>query len=74
MPNLFFIYDTCAVKSLRKYEKNISPEFTKIVNNELVDKEYAIFFCKCLSLKKKLESEAKNIITPRLLDNLLLNE
>ncbi|PIR45181.1 MAG: hypothetical protein COV10_00705 [Candidatus Vogelbacteria bacterium CG10_big_fil_rev_8_21_14_0_10_51_16] len=72
LPELFFIYDSRVDGTLRK----IYPRW-KDFNNTLiddVDKPYAIFFCKALALKNEVEERMKLEITPRHVDNFLINE
>lgn len=47
LPNLFFIYDTRAVKAIRLLKTNLPNKYKEQINTEKVDKEYASFFYKC---------------------------
>lgn len=74
LPNLFFIYDTRAVNSMKKnYPQRIPDKYKEIINSQYVDREYAKFFYKCLLLKEQLESKSNETITPRILDNILIH-
>lgn len=71
LPNLFFIYDTRSVSSLRKFVHRIPKEMKSLLDLK-VDEEYAKFFSKCFELKNKIEKQYRMKITPRQLDNLFL--
>jgi len=72
VPELFYIYDSRAVKvmnrlaSILSFEKNPTTVDTH-------DPEYSKFAEKCLHLQTYIEKEFKVLLTPRQIDNLLLN-
>lgn len=68
-PHLFFIYDSRAVSSIRKFT---SPCGNKINFGEDIDTEYAKFCLRCLKLKDEIKTKYNEELTPRELDNLLL--
>ncbi len=72
LPNLFFIYDSIALKNLRKYISKVPDHLNTILKCDNIDEEYAKFFCKCYDLKQKIEKDCKTKLTLRKLDNLLL--
>jgi hypothetical protein len=73
LPRLFFIYDSRAAKTLQKIYPNRLKGFDIIVNDD-VDKAYAIFFCKALTLKNEVEEKLGLELTPRQIDTFLVNE
>ncbi len=72
LPDLFFIYDSRALTALRDFTSRVPKDLTCIPQLSFVDKEYAIFFCKCFDLKNKIEVEHKTKLSTRQLDNLLI--
>lgn len=75
LPNLFFIYDSRAVEAINELKMKTYEVHDDIrrLDKTTVDKEYASFFCKCLILKKILEEKSGRIVTPRTIDNILLD-
>lgn len=71
-PELFFIYDSRVLFSLRNFIKKAPKEFSSIVNSKRIDKEYANFVCKSLQVKEQFEIIAKKKITLRQYDNILI--
>jgi hypothetical protein len=70
-PNLFFIYDSRAVKAIRQ----ISPANEKQLPNLLPiekDAEYLKFYRRCLWLRDELESKLGRKPSPREIDKVLL--
>src|SRR5690606_24597290 len=70
LPDLFFIYDSRAVTALGKYK--IKSKLSNKFKSKTIDKEYANFFCKCFELKNIIDKLHNVQITPRHLDNLLI--
>lgn len=68
LPNLFYIYDSRAVKGL----SNISPNLRIKDISKVYDKEYYKFFLKLFSLQKEIEKKYNKKLSPRQLDRLLL--
>jgi hypothetical protein len=69
-PNLFFIYDSRAIGSIRKL---ISPTKIKIHKTSEKDREYANFCLRCISLRDEIKEKFDKHLTPRELDKFLLN-
>ncbi|MHC1704980.1 MAG: hypothetical protein AB9846_13810 [Tenuifilaceae bacterium] len=72
LPEMFYIYDSRAVTALREFISDVPDEMKEIVKLENVDKEYAKFLCKCVSLKKQIEIRYNIKIANRQFDNLLI--
>lgn len=71
LPKLFFIYDTRAVTALRKLKSRVGNEFVPLLSGN-VDGEYANFYAKCYILTEEINERYKEQLSPRQLDNLLL--
>lgn len=72
LPDLFFIYDSRVVTSLRNYISRVPRELTKFLKNENSDNEYAKYYLKSLTLRTQIESQYKMLLTPRELDKVLI--
>ena len=72
LPNLFYIYDSRAETAIRNFEKKVDKNLTQYLNHQDIDKTYATFFLKCFALKQKLDRENELNVTPRQIDNLLI--
>ncbi len=72
LPNLFPIYDSRVVGSLRKFISKTPDRFSKIMNSANIDREYAKFACKSLAVRQKVEKELGKELTLRQFDNLLI--
>lgn len=72
MPNLFYIYDSRATKALRKFKINIPDNLKLSVTDKKFDKEYSEFACKCFVLTNQVKELFGIELTPRQIDNLLL--
>lgn len=70
-PNLFYIYDTRAVESLRKLS-NVVGRATRITAGTRSDNEYRKFAQKCLVLQEHIKESFNVALTPREIDKLLL--
>jgi len=68
-PNLFFIYDSRAITSLRKLTKPVRAKLSKKHN---IDIEYAKFCQRCINLRDEIWRTFKTRLSPKELDNLLL--
>ncbi len=71
-PNLFFLHDTRAVSSLRRFVSRVPKDMKSFVKMDGVDKEYATFFCKCYYLRGRIRDDYGFDLSPRELDNLLI--
>ncbi len=72
LPQLFFIYDTRAVKAIRVLGIKMSREQKERLKEGGKDIEYAKFFYKCVNLKKKIKADWNLDLTNRHLDNILM--
>ena len=72
LPELFFIYDTRAVSAMRLFVKKLPKNLQVLADRENTDSEYSNFFYKCFFLREKINEEFKVLLTPRQLDNLLI--
>jgi hypothetical protein len=72
LPNLFPIYDSRVVGSLRKFISKAPDRFSKIMSSANIDREYAKFACKSLAVRQKFENELGKELTLRQFDNLLI--
>lgn len=73
-PNLFFIYDSRAVKGLRTFlpQYKLNNEIKSILEKN-VDRDYAVFCLKSLALKSKFEQILGKEISLRGYDKILLH-
>lgn len=69
-PNLFFIYDSRAINSIRKLTP---PAKTKLKTRTNIDVEYAKFCLRCIKLRDEIKGKFDTHLSPRELDNLLLD-
>lgn len=74
LPNLFFIYDSRVNTAINKtgLEREKLNEIKKELHYDKIDKSYGDTFCKCFELTQKIKNEHGIEITPRHLDNLLI--
>ena len=72
LPDLFFIYDTRAVKAIGLLNINLQDEYKQQIDIKAVDKEYASFFYKCFAKKTNLENQFNRKISTRHFDNILM--
>lgn len=72
LPQLFFIYDTRAVAAMRLFVPKLPKDLQALVNKENTDKEYSTFFYKCYFLSQNIYEQFKICLTPRQLDNFLI--
>ena len=72
LPDLFFIYDSRALKALRLFKIKLPNDLKQIIELENIDLEYTKFYCKCIILKNQIKSDFNIDLTNRQLDNLLI--
>lgn len=72
LPELFFIYDTRAVAAMRLFVKKLPKELQILTERENTDREYSNFFYKCVFLRQRINEQFNVLLTPRQLDNLLI--
>ncbi|CAN0598163.1 unnamed protein product [Ectocarpus sp. 12 AP-2014] len=72
LPNLFFIYDTRAVKAIRLLKTKLPKKYKQELDANGIDKEYATFFYKCYEEKKRLEKVNNGTLSIRHFDNILM--
>ncbi len=73
LPDLFFIYDSRVASALQKLYPGRLKGFDGVFGDD-VDKAYATFFCKILALENEVVEKLKLEMTPRQIDNFLINE
>ena len=74
LPKLFFIYDSRAVRALKKISKPLNKnEYRSKINNSSVDEEYAGFFYRAFVAKNDKEKIFNKKISTREFDNILIN-
>ena len=72
LPDLFFIYDSRAVTAMRQFVKRLPKNLRALADRETVDWEYSNFVYKCFHLRQTIFEQHKILLTPRQLDNLLI--
>lgn len=72
LPNLFYIYDSRASLALNKIFKKIPIEYENLILKIEKDKVYSHFFLKCIMLEQKISKEFNINLSPRQIDNLLI--
>ncbi len=72
LPVLFFIYDSRAVTAVRQFVKRLPRNLKALAGRETVDREYSNFVYKCFYLRQTILEQHKILLTPRQLDNLLI--
>lgn len=73
--NAFFIYDSIAKDRLSELASGLAYEYTLTGEASTdTDKEYERFCLKCLALRDEIEEKHQVLLTPRELDNLLLQK
>ena len=72
LPNLFFIYDTRAVKAIGILKTKLPNKYKEQINTKKVDKQYASFFYKCYTQKTDLENKFNRKLSIRHIDNILM--
>jgi hypothetical protein len=72
LPDMFFIYDSRAVSAMRKFVKRLPKNLKLFADTKTVDKEYSNFVHKCFYLRQTIYEQYQIFLTPRQLDNLLI--
>ncbi len=72
IPEMFYIYDSRAVTAMREFKIKLPTELEELINVKDIDKEYAAFFFKCVTLKNMVKDTYQINLSNRQLDNLLL--
>lgn len=73
LPELFYIYDSRAVSAIRLHVPKLPNELRILAEDTNYDKEYSHFSYKCFWLQKTISEKYNVSLTPRQLDNFLLN-
>lgn len=73
LPNLFFIYDSRVVCSLRQFIDRVPKSMDFLLASNSVDKEYAKFVCKCFVIRNNIIDKYKIDLTLREFDNILID-
>jgi hypothetical protein len=72
LPSLFYIYDSRAAKAIKRFKIKVPADLKLLVSTTNYDKEYADFACKCFVLTSQVKGMFDIELTPRQIDNLLL--
>jgi hypothetical protein len=72
LPNLFFIYDSRVVGSLRQFIDRVPKSMEYLLASNSVDNEYAKFVCKCFIVRNYIIDKHKIELTIRQFDNILI--
>ena len=72
LPELFFIYDSRAVTAMRQFVKRLPKNLSALADRETIDWEYSNFVYKCFYLRQTVFEQHQILLTPRQLDNLLI--
>lgn len=72
LPNVFPIYDSRVVGSLRKLISKTPEKFSHIMNSTKIDREYAKFTCKSLAIRQEIAKTFGEELTLREFDSLLI--
>ena len=73
LPHIYFIYDSRSYAALNLVLKVVTPGGKRIVITEQTDRDYTLFFMKCLRVMAYYKSEDESLyVSPRQLDNLLI--
>lgn len=72
LPDLFFIYDSRVVDSLRQFIGRVPKTMDYILESDSIDKEYARFFCKSFVIRAYIQDNYKIDLTLRQFDNILI--
>jgi len=73
LPNLFFIYDSRVVDSLRHFISRVPSSMDFIFESDSVDKEYAKFVCKSFVIRNSIVDNYNIDLTLRQFDNILID-
>lgn len=72
LPALFYIYDSRAAKAIKRFKIKVPADIKLLVSSTNHDKEYGDFACKCFVLTNQVKEMFDIELTPRQIDNLLL--
>lgn len=72
LPELFFIYDSRVVMALRQFNIKVPESMNPLLQSKQIDLEYAKYVCKCLFLKNNIKLMYGIDLSPRHLDNILI--
>ena len=72
LPNLFYIYDSRVSQAIRKFPIEMSRKLKSITNSKGIDAEYGNYFVKCHLLTTQIRQVFNEDLTPRQLDNFLI--
>jgi hypothetical protein len=72
LPNLFFIYDSRVVSSLRQFIDRVPKSMDYLLESDSIDNEYAKFVCKCFIVRSKIKDKYQIELTTRQFDNILI--
>ncbi|MEO7044913.1 MAG: hypothetical protein ABI091_06365 [Ferruginibacter sp.] len=72
LPDLFFIYDSRAALALQLFIKKLPKDLQILADRKNTDKKYSIFYYKCFVLRQEIYDRFKILLTPRQIDNLLI--
>jgi hypothetical protein len=70
-PERYYIYDSRAAKSISLFIDPLGRTLPQL-GLSIYDYDYAHFVIRCMELRRQIERQCGNAITPRVLDNLLL--
>ena len=73
LPNLFFIYDSRVVGSLRQFIDRVPIAMEMILHSDDIDREYAKFVCKSFVIIEDIKKQYNIELTPRQFDNILID-
>lgn len=74
LPQQFFIYDSRAVSSIKYLLRDLKLEKTRIeIDESNSDKEYALFYSKCILVRDAIQKQYKIFLSTRQLDSLLID-
>ena len=73
LPNLFFIYDSRVVSSLRQFINRVPKSIGYLLKSDFIDQEYAKFVCKCFVIRNNIKDNYNIDLTLRQFDNILID-
>lgn len=74
LPHQFFIYDSRAVSSIKYLLRELKLEKTRIeIDESNSDKEYALFYNKCILVRDEIQKQYNISLDARQLDSLLID-
>lgn len=72
LPNHYFLYDTRAIKAVKKIPVEMPAKAAKKKYKKGIDRAYADYFYKCLAIRKLASKTENGYPIPRVVDNYLL--